>query len=110
MTTTTIKTLCSTKLTGSEAVQYTSPAGTTSVIKSAAIVNNTGAVVAVTVHKVPNGGSPDDTNILISSRNIADKESYLAYELLGKVLDPLETIQAVGLNVTFVLDGITVVQ
>ncbi len=108
--TSTVVPLCSVVLSGSITVKYTSPANTSTVIKSATISNNTSGVVSVEIHKVPNAGAADDSNIVIPTRNIAVKESYFAYELLNKVLSPGDTIQALGNGLTLVLDGIQVVQ
>lgn len=110
MSSTLISVLYSGTLSGSVVSKYTSPSLTTSVIKSASISNNTSGVVSLVVHKVPSGGSADDTNIVIPARNIASKESYQAYELLNKVLAAGDSLQASGNGLTLVIDGIKVVQ
>ena len=110
MSTSLVKSLCSVTLTGSIITCYTSPVNTYTVIRSATVVNNTTGVIPAEIHKVANGGSSDDTNILVPSKNIAAKDSYPCLELVNKVLEPGDTIQAKGNGLTLVVDGVQVVQ
>jgi len=76
----------------------TVPALTKRVIKSASLVNTTGAPVAATVNLVT-AGSAVVTHI--SGRSIAAGESYPCPELIGKGLNPGGLVQALGLGLTF---------
>lgn len=76
----------------------TVPALTKRVIKSASLVNTTGAPVPGTVNVV----TADATVIPhISARPIAAGESYPCPELIGKGLNPGGLVQALGVGLTF---------
>lgn len=60
-----------TLLSSSVGPAYTVPAGTTGVVKQI-ILNNTGSLNStVTIHVVPNGGSPTTSNQVVSQLSIA---------------------------------------
>lgn len=89
-------------LTGAAATYGTAaPSLTARVIRSANLVNTTGAPVAATVYMVPATGAPVAANTMISARTIAVGESYPCPELIGQGLNPGGTMQALGNGLTF---------
>lgn len=85
-------------LTGALTTQGTAaPALTKRVIKSASLVNTTGAPVAATVSMVSAAG----TFTHISARPIAAGESYPCPELINKGMNPGGYVQALGAGLTF---------
>jgi hypothetical protein len=92
-------------LTGSVATYYTTPAGKTTTVKSASVTNTTAGVVAVTVNRVPSGGSATAANTVISARNVAVGETYNCPELINKVLAAGDTLQALGLALSLDVSG-----
>lgn len=93
------------QLTGVAASYYTSPTSTKTTIKSASITNTTAGVVAVTVYRVPSGGSATAGNTVISARNIAVNETYNCPELINKVLEAGDSLYALGLNLSLDVSG-----
>lgn len=83
-------------LTGVLATLHASPTGTIERIINATITNDTAGVIAVTVHIISSGGSASSANKRISARNIAAGETYTCPELIGRVLQPGDFIQALG--------------
>jgi len=83
-------------LTGALVTLYTSPTGTKTRIINATITNDTAGVVAATVHIVASGGAASSANKRISARNIAPGETYTCPELIGRVLEPGDFVQALG--------------
>ena len=74
------------------------PALTKRVIKSASLVNTTGAPIPGTVQMV----TSDSTTIThISARPIAAGENYPCPELINKGLNPGGIVQALGAGLTF---------
>lgn len=88
-------------LTAAAAPYYTAPALTRARICNATLTNTTGAPVAVTVHIVPSAGVPNAANQKISARPLGALETYPCPELIGRVLEPGDSIQALGLAVSF---------
>lgn len=93
------------QLTGSAATYYTGTTGNRTTIKSASVTNTTAGVVALTMYRVPSGGSAGASNTIISARNIAAGETYNCPELVNKVLHAGDTIQALGLNLSLDVAG-----
>jgi len=93
------------QLTGSAATYATGSAGNRTTIKSASVTNTTAGVVALTVYRVPSGGTAGASNTVISARSIAVGETYNCPELVNKVLHAGDTIQAMGLNLSFDASG-----
>lgn len=88
-------------------IMYTVPALTRMRICNATLTNTTGAPVACTVHIVTNPDGPLAKNQKISLRTIAPGETYPCPELINRVLEPLDTIQALGLAVSFDVSAIS---
>lgn len=82
------------------ATLHTAPAGTRERITNATITNDTAGVVAVTVHIITGGDTAASKNKRISARNIAVGETYTCPELIGRILEPGDFIQALGLNLS----------
>lgn len=94
-------------LTAVVATYYTVPALTRVRICNATLCNTTGAPVATTVHIVPSAGAAGVANRKISARNIDAGETYPCPELIGRVLEAGETIQALGLAVNLDVSALT---
>lgn len=94
-------------LSAAAAIYYTVPILTRSRICNATLTNTTAAPVACTVHLVTTGDAPAAKNQKISARPIAAGETYLCPELIGRILEPGDTIQALGLGVSLDVSAIT---
>lgn len=103
----TAKRFVNSALTGASVTYYTAN-GVKAQIQAMTITNSTGGAVACTVHLVPSGGSPDNSNIIVSARSIAAGESYLALEAIGQYLEPNGTIRALGNGLTMVASGVEI--
>lgn len=57
-------------------------------------VNTLTTSVTVDVHKVPTGGSATATNMVINDKALSSKETYDFPEVVGKILDPGDAIEA----------------
>lgn len=89
-------------LTGAAAIQGAAvPPLTTRLIKSATIVNPTGAPIPATVHLVPAGDAAGPGNALIVARAIAAGETYPCPELITAGLNAGGSVQALGAGLTF---------
>jgi hypothetical protein len=109
MSTTTKRLIAGSQLTGTAATYYTVPANTRAVLKAASLTNTTAGAVACTVYLVPSGGSAGASNAIISAKSVAANETYSCPELVNQVLESGYTVQAFGLNVTFMASGIEIV-
>lgn len=89
-------------LAAAAAVQGTAvPDLTKRIIRAAVLCNSTASPIAASVYLVPNGGTADATNIMISARTISPGESYPCPELVNQGLNKLGTVQALGAGLTF---------
>lgn len=87
-------------LTGSDAPYATAPFATVMTIRSATVCNTTAGAVALTVYRVPNGGSPSAANTVISGKNISAGETYNCPELINKALESGDALYAKGLGLS----------
>lgn len=71
------------------------------VISAAALVNTTGAPVAVSAHLVPAGKTASSDNAIISARTLAAGETYFCPELINQGINAGGSVFAVGLGVSF---------
>lgn len=94
-------------LTAVVASYHTSPALTRARICNATLTNTTAGAVACTVHIVPTAGAPNAANQKINARPIGPGETYPCPELIGRVLEPGDSIQALGLAVSFDVSALT---
>lgn len=76
------------------------PAGYRWRIINATITNDTAGVVNATVHVISSGGAASSANKRISARALAPGETYTCPELIGRVLQEGDFIQALGLNLS----------
>jgi kynurenine formamidase len=72
---------------------YTVPANTKTIVKNIILTNTTGTAANVTIHFVPNGGSADATNKIISSYTVNTNDTVVID--LSSVLETGDTIQAI---------------
>lgn len=79
------------------AICYTAPGLTRARITNATLTNTTAGVVAGTVYIVTGSGAPTAAAAKISARSIAPGETYTCPELVNRILEPGDTIQALGL-------------
>lgn len=104
-----IKKLCRDELTTSAATYYTVPASQFAQITAATLHNKTGSPVTATVYIVDSGGSTaDDNALLIEALSVPANDALGVPELVGHVLEPGETIQALaasGSAVTLFVSG-----
>lgn len=93
-------------LTGVTATYYTAPALQRVRIINATLTNATGGNVACTVNTITSGDTAANKNRKISARTVYDGETYPCPELIGRVLEPGDFIQALGLNVSLDISAI----
>jgi hypothetical protein len=71
-----------------ETTQYTTPAGTRTIIDKFTATNTTAAGATITVKLVASGGAAGAGNTIVSAKAIAPGETYTFPELVGHVLNP----------------------
>ena len=89
------------------ATYHTAPASTRERICNATLTNDTAAVITCTVHVVSSGGSAGTLNKKISAYPLAPGETYTCPELIGRVLEPGDSIQALGDGAAFDVSAFT---
>jgi hypothetical protein len=78
------------------------------IIDKATICNDSAGAVSVDVHIVPQGGTADSTNIVISDKSINADETYTCPELVGHVLESgsfLRAVASAATSLTFRVSG-----
>ncbi len=76
---------------------YTSPVGGKGTwIDKATALNHTASAAVLSVNVVPSAGVPGTTNLLIQTKSIAPAATDLLPELVGKFLNPGDSIYALG--------------
>lgn len=80
---------------------YSAPTLTRARITNATVTNTTAGVVAFTAYIVPSAGAPGTANAKIYGRPIAPGETYTCPELVNRVLKPGDSLQALGLALSF---------
>ena len=91
---------------------YTCPANTRVRILAMTATNDAAVAAWMTVHSMPSGGAVGDTNLLINTKALGDKESYSCPEVVGHVLeagDVLSAIVETADNITMVISGVIIV-
>lgn len=106
-----------TRLTTSIATYYTAPGatvaapnGTAARITSATLLNSTASLVLTSVYLVPFGLIAAIENAVIYNKAIQPGESYNCPELIGKVIVPgssLQAIASVATSISFNVSGVT---
>lgn len=100
-------------ITSTASSYYTSPNEKRTIISKLSFGNSSGQAVPVTVHIVPQGGSPDNTNKIVPGQLIDSDESFSAYTVEGVIMKPGDQIfantNAAGDgNVSMVASGVEV--
>ena len=96
-------------LTNAVATYYTTPSGTYTRITQASLCNTDSTTRTVSIYVVASGGSATAQYERIKSKTLAVNETWVPYQILGKMLAPGDTIQAVcdaGSVVSFDVSGI----
>ncbi len=75
---------------------YTAPAATTATINNLALTNTTTSPVAVTVYRVPSGGSASASNMIVCNYSLAANQTYVPPAAIGQHLSPGMTLQALA--------------
>lgn len=96
MTITPVQLIAPQQLTNAAAIYYTSTNIRTRVDKMSFTNVDTANPHTVTVYLVPNGGSPGVTNIITDARSIAAKQTWNSPDMVGQILNPGDTIQALA--------------
>lgn len=77
------------------ATEYYKPAtNIAAIIKKLTFTNTTGNAIALTVYRVPSGGTADVTNMLINARVIGGYETYECFEAEGQSLASGDSLKA----------------
>ncbi len=71
-----------------ETTQYTTPAGTRTIIDKFTGTNTTGAVASLTIKLIQSGGVAGAANVITSAKTVQPGESYTFPEIVGHVLNP----------------------
>jgi len=96
------KAIAAAQLTTSAATYYTAPTNTTSTINNLSLTNTSASPVAVTLFRVPSGGSAVAGNTILSAFSLAAGQSYVPPQAIGLQLDPGMTLQALAVTATAV--------
>jgi hypothetical protein len=87
----------STPLPATATLLYTSPGGALhTLVKNGTFSNVTGTAASLTVYRVASGGTAGTTNELIPGISIAANSTYVSGELRDMILEPGDTIWALG--------------
>lgn len=79
-----------------ETTQYTTPAGTRTIIDKFTGTNTTGAAASLTVRLVPSGGAANVSNTITYVKTLQPGETYTFPEVVGHVLSPGDFISTLG--------------
>jgi hypothetical protein len=79
-----------------ETTQYTTPAGTRTIIDKFTGTNTTAVAATLTVRLVSSGGAAGVSNTIVSAKTLAAGESYTFPELVGHVLNPGDFISTLA--------------
>lgn len=84
------------QLTGAAATYYTVPANTRCIVKKLTFTNPVSSAAArqVTVYLVPNGGSANDADTLVSQKVVAIGQTWECFECENHILESGDTLQA----------------
>lgn len=79
-----------------ETTQYTTPAGTRTIVDKFTGTNTTAAAATLTVRLVASGGSAGASNTIVSAKTLQAGETYTFPELVGHVLNPGDFISTLA--------------
>lgn len=91
-----------------QTTQYTTPAGTKTIIDKLTGTNTTAAAATLTVNLVASGGGAAATNVITSAKTIAPGEAYTFPEIVGHVLnagDFISTLAGTAAAITIRASG-----
>jgi hypothetical protein len=84
------------QLTTSPVAYYTAPEGTYTRITQITLTNQDTVSRTFDIYLVPTGAGVDGTTKMINSKTLQPGESYVPYQILGAVLQPLSAIYING--------------
>lgn len=79
-----------------ETSQYTSPAGTRTIIDKFTGTNTTAAQATITVKLIQSGGAAAASNTIVSAKALQPGEAYTFPEIVGHVLNPGDFISTLA--------------
>jgi hypothetical protein len=90
------KSIPAAQLTTSAAPYYSAPTGTVSTINNLSLTNTSATPVAVTLYRVPSGGSAGPGNSLLSAFSLSAGQTYVPPQAIGLQLDQGMSLQALA--------------
>lgn len=91
-----------------ETTQYTTPAGTRTIIDKFTGTNTSGAAANLTIKLVASGGAAGAANTIVSSKTLQAGETYTFPEVVGHVLNAggfISTLASVAASITIRASG-----
>lgn len=91
-----------------QTTQYTVPVGTKTVLDKFTVTNNSATTAALSVNLIPQGGTADNTNLILKTRYVAPNETYTCPELVGQVLETgafISTLASAATSLTISISG-----
>jgi len=79
-----------------ETTQYTTPAGTRTIIDKLTGTNTTGAAATLTIKLVASAGAASASNTIVSAKTLQPGEAYTFPEVVGHVLNPGDFISTLA--------------
>lgn len=79
-----------------ETTQYTTPAGTRTIIDKFTGTNTTGSPATLTVKLIQSGGAAGAANTIVSAKTLQAGEAYTFPEVVGHVLNPGDFISTLA--------------
>lgn len=80
----------------SQAIQYTAPIGTRTIIDKCTATNVTGSPATIAWSVVPNGLAADASNTVVQPKTIAANAADLTPEMVGHILNPGDAISTLA--------------
>jgi hypothetical protein len=80
----------------SQTTQYTSPAGTRTIVDKATVTNVTASPATLAVNIVASGGAAGASNVILDTKTIAADECYTLPELVGQILNAGDFISTIA--------------
>jgi hypothetical protein len=90
------KAIAAAQLTASAATYYLAGNGITATINNLSLTNTSANPVAVTLNRVPSGGTATAANTILSAFSLAAGQTYVPPQAIGLQLDPGMTLQALA--------------
>lgn len=83
-----------------QTTQYTSAAGTNTIVDKFTATNYSALAATLSVHLVPSGGTAGDGNYVSKTKTLAAGETWVFPEIVGHVLGPGDFISTLAGTVT----------